>query len=121
MRDEWTKPMTDEQLEEPLRKLIEAVEGGSWDCWDNGKAALKPFDAGSMSLVVNAYKGSLNAAKALHEALLPGWFPGMSQNIHNGYWYAWVQTREDRHFSATESDPARAWLLATLKAYEAQQ
>ena len=66
-----------------------------------------------------AYRGSLDAAAALHEALLPGWFPGMSQNIHSRYWFAWVQNSEGSHFSATEADPARAWLIAVLRAVEA--
>jgi hypothetical protein len=63
----------------------------------------------------SAYAGSLDAAKALHEAVLPGWFPGISQNIHFGDWYAWVQTKT-LHHHATYRDPARAWLLAILEA-----
>jgi hypothetical protein len=64
---------------------------------------------------MRAYNGSLDAAKALHEAVLPGWFPGISQNIHFGDWYAWVQTKT-LHHDARDQDPARAWLLAILEA-----
>lgn len=101
-----------------IRKLIEAVEAG--------RLSEVPHDLAKMHRemwepIVKANSGSLDAAKALHEALLPGWSPGVSQNIHSGYWFAWVQTIQDKHFSATESDPARAWLLAILKACEAKQ
>jgi hypothetical protein len=73
-------------------------------------------------LLWKSYHGSLDAAKALHEALLPGWFPGMSQNVHSGQWFAWVQDKFTYHFKANHQDnPARAWLLAILRAYEAQQ
>lgn len=66
-------------------------------------------------------RGSLDAAKSLHEALLPGWFPGMSQNIHHGHWYVWVQDKAMlKDFSAEDNSPARAWLIAILKAYRAQ-
>lgn len=68
-----------------------------------------------------AYDGSLDAAKRLHDALLPGWFPGLSQNVHSGFWFAWVQTKEEKHFSATEADPARAFLLAILRAMEGRE
>ena len=102
-----------------IAKLIEAVEAGELG-WNRlatlAEEVMPPKEA---ALAATAYNGSLDAAKVLHEELLPGWFPGMSQNIHSGYWFAWVQTRQDKHFSATEADPARAWLLAILRAVEA--
>ena len=68
--------------------------------------------------VCNAYDGSLDAAKALHDALLP----------KNAYW--WVESRPDggkeigvfigdlgKTFSGQSTTPARAWLIAILKAY----
>ncbi len=102
-------------MTDALDKLIAAVEAGKcWlinsDKWDN--LPINSLDA------CEAFHGSLDAAKALHDALLPGWFPGLSQNIHSGHWYAWVQTADVKHFSATEPDPARAWLLAILRAYK---
>ena len=69
---------------------------------------------------VGAFHGSLDAAKALHEAVLPGWFAGVSENIHGHGWYGWVQTNE-RHMEARSNQPARAWLLAILKALHAQE
>lgn len=60
----------------------------------------------------SAYKGSLDAAKALHEALLPEWT-----------WTRWPQgdievCKDGCEFYIGQSfDPARAWLIAILKAY----
>ena len=68
----------------------------------------------------NAYDGSLDAAKLLHEAVLPGWFGGVSENIHGHGWYGWVQTNE-RHMEARSDQPARAWLLAILRALHSME
>ena len=94
-----------------IAELIKAVESGTFlmDVFEDGRTERIAYEA---------FGGSLNDAKALHEALLPGWFPGLSQNVHSGFWFAWVQTKDEKHFSATEADPARAWLLAILRALE---
>lgn len=99
-----------------LDALIEAVEAG--------KAKHVYFAAAfqgytMLDNLTNAYHGSLDAALSLHEALLPGWFPGMSKNIHNKLWYAWVQDKDNVQYWALEPTPARAWLLAVLRAYRA--
>ena len=80
----------------------------------------EPWDARS------AYNGSLDAAKALHEAVLPGW----SILLHGGHWgvqdYAFEINRafkgggRAKHVGRSE-DPARAWLIAILKALIAQE
>jgi hypothetical protein len=74
---------------------------------------INPQDATS------AYKGSVDAALAFLASILPSFHPGMSRNVHTGYWYAWVQTKE-RNFDSHEETPARALLLATLNALIAQ-
>ena len=105
-----------------IAALIEAVEAGTWDgswrwlidnIWDINHC--QPFS--------NAYHGSLDAAMALHEALLPGYGWGV------GPWGARVWLYSDR----PEWDrpirqevemafyPDRAWLLAILRAKEAGQ
>lgn len=99
-----------------LQKLIEAVEANSvnWYGWEERDIALPK---GLWKLAREAdVKGSLDAAKALHEALLDGTFHfnlmededagGYQAEIHfNGWYYAGA------------SSPARAWLLAILKAH----
>lgn len=103
-----------------IRKLIEAVEGGDWSgSWrsviDSGIDAPRFNDA---------YHGSLDAAKALHEALLPGWVASVGIAFDGDEVSAIVGPtgREDRyHEGKLIGPPARAWLLSILKAYEAQQ
>lgn len=100
-----------------LDKLIDAVEAGvDPSLWIDSENLVYLYDD-----IHAASEGSLDSAKVLHEELLPGWFPGVSQNIHSGYWYAWVQDKFTSHYSSTEATPARAWLIAVLKAYRSMQ
>ena len=69
----------------------------------------------------NAYRGSLDAALAFKDAVLPGTFSGVSQNIHHGTGFGWVQSTARPIGDATASTPARALLLATLAALIAQE
>jgi len=96
-----------------LDKLIAAVDGGELSV-TTPHAGLPSH---AMINLILSYRGSLDAAKALHDALLPEWFAGMSQNIHRGDWFAWEQDSREIHFSSVGTDPARAWLIAILKAY----
>ena len=105
-----------------LDYLIEAVEDG-----------VMPLDGSSYKLfgdgwihVFDAYHGSLNAALALHEALLPGWVARVTTGAAAAgvkYSHCTVEDWDE----ATEVDasnqptPARAWLLAVLKAYRSIQ
>lgn len=72
--------------------------------------------------MVSAQMGSLDAAHALHKAVLPGWDfsvgAGPIQGV-NGFAYltGWQQGETD----AEADTPARAWLLAILAAIIAQQ
>jgi len=77
----------------------------------------------------HAYKGSLDAAKALHESVLPkgeGWeiyrtgkYPGMIPGS-SPYKYAASVGYGTKH-QASDDNPARAWLLAMLEALIAQE
>ena len=99
-----------------IAALIEAVEAGT--------VAMHDLDAFIPVLgltteannALDAYRGSLDAAMALHDALLPGWawtlFP-----CDDGNFGCHVEA-EDSAFSPT---PARAWLLAILRAYLGMQ
>ena len=65
--------MTDKQA---LRAMIEAVEAAGWGVTNwRGFSAVTPVDGTALgpALAHRAYHGSLDAAEALHEALLPGW------------------------------------------------
>lgn len=69
----------------------------------------------------NAYFGSLDAAKSLHEAVLPGWEWRLRDNR------AWVWTGvlvyggEEVETAEFCGLPARAWLLAILDALIAKE
>lgn len=104
-----------------LDKLIEAVEAGTLgvDDYPDEWTGLARVD-----LLFDAYHGSLDAALALHEALLPGWAPvidlvaneiGMHRQCHDD---DGCPTDEwEWCFEVRGHTPARAWLLAILRAY----
>lgn len=94
-----------------LDKLIEAVEAGKM-----------PMDGSSYKLfgdgwlhVFDAYHGSLDAALALHETLLPGWMWLIDEDGGQ------VKETTDDIFSASGKNPARVWLLCILRAYRSIQ
>ncbi len=93
-----------------LAALIEAVEGGEW--WGD---LPRPAELHT-DLCWKAFSGSLDAAKALHEALLPGWSCAMNTNgsaqVIGPMW--------KRYHGESEGNPARAWLLAILRALAAE-
>ena len=120
--------MTDAQsAQTALDKLIEAVEaGGDWI----GPEASRALAPQQYVQAINAYGeagqvGSLDAALALHEALLPGRTLTVGQNAHHGDWNAWVRYAEDGEildeYTAASDTAARAWLLAILRAYRSVQ
>lgn len=100
----------------PLRKLIEAVEAGD----DDLVGSLPRHHALATDLLWKSYQGSLDAAKALHEAML-----GCDWTIEsfglNGEVVLMRRRPIDRQYGFADMDPARAWLIAILRAYEAQQ
>ena len=108
-----------------LDKLIEAVQAGTLKPLD-----LIVLDPEPHALAWKAFHGSLDAAKALHDALLPGW----SARI---WTYAGddadatlretqvsrsrgERTTEDVDAEVDGDNPARAWLLAILRALQAE-
>ena len=102
-----------------LQRLLDAVEAGlpSPTNWRDFEAIpTGTNDTPGPILAHRAYYGSLDAAKALHEALLPGWD-------------LLITTYEDGLFEVSVSEPlvvktydglseiiARAWLIAIIRA-----
>jgi hypothetical protein len=70
---------------------------------------------------VSAFNGSLDAAKALHEAVLPGWVwcPEIGTDAPYEGWLSPPASADG--FSVAATDPARAWLLAILEALISQE
>ena len=112
-----------------LDRLIEAVEAGA--ATDDHFAAvwspndLRAWQVNQVAMV--AYNGSLDAALRLHEALLPGW---VVENLGNavidgtGGWNVRIVSPDYLetylHATANAGTPARAWLLAILRALKAK-
>lgn len=118
---------------EALDRLIAAVEAGEFPDDITARQLGMTAEYGGLPIIKTmyaAFSGSLDAAKALHDALLPGWAVKL---------WAWVNDDADAQvyppvvvdrvgyervegvdiFSA-ETDGnnlARAWLLAILRAY----
>lgn len=104
-----------------LAALIEAVERGEW--WGD---LPRPAELHT-DLCWKAFSGSLDAAKALHEAVLPdeGWevyrtakYPGMIPGS-SSYKFAAKVGWGTTHRGDADT-PARSWLLAILRALAAE-
>lgn len=116
-----------------LDKLIAAVEAGTFlmDVFPDGRTERIAYEA---------FGGSLDAALRLHEALLPEWRMGLRSHdaIEGNGFAAWVTSPDYRTVCWTAGDqdtittlsglratgdadkPARAFLLAILRALQAQ-
>ena len=100
---------------EALAELIEKVEEGGDVRPSTFKALRDPDNA---AWAVKAFYGSLDAAKVLHEAVLPGWWWKV---IHPDPSYAQVGMQGIGDYYAETKDPARGWLFAILRALYAQE
>lgn len=117
-----------------LAALIEAVESGDDASFRRKNRSVFSTPCQDMDLQLreehcrHAYKGSLDAAKALHEAMLPGWTRdvdatapecGITVTLHKPY-SPHSYPDEEKTVSADLSSEARAWLLAILRALAAE-
>ena len=86
-------------------------------------AAFKQDVSALNLLALDAYKGSLDAAKALQEAVLPGWSgEARMSGFGGGQAAVWnPMKRPGQDFRVDSQDPARAWLIAILEALIAQE
>ena len=108
-----------------IAELIEAVEAGDDAAFRKANRAAFSTPCQDMAMQLreencrHAYKGSLDAAKALHEALLPGIMWARSPN---GQFCLFDRNAEEVSYSfEKDRNHARAWLLAILRAKEASQ
>lgn len=93
-------------MTDALTRLADAVESGT--------ATTMGFeDAGFDGWAELAYFGSLDAAKALHEAVLPGWEWHLGPSNAKIYPYNGSPLKS---WSGMADTPARAWLLAIIRA-----
>ena len=113
-----------------IRGLVEAVERGDMRATVEAARAAFP-DLTIWRHVLKAGEGSIDAAKSLHDALLPGWWWAVgtckvsddarvspdddSRAPDGGEWAEYTDI--DRR---PPGNPARAWLLSILIAVEGQ-
>ena len=104
---------------EALAELIENVEAGTFP----GDATTQELFgvAPPTRLMVYAYEafgGSLDAAKALHEAVLPGY---RWEGYQGECFRVWQPDKPEKFIEGWDCHPSRAWLLAILRALYAQE
>ena len=100
-----------------MDKLIAAVEAGTMHDGHVMRASIVVQWGG---LVVAAFDGSLDAAIALHDALMPGWDYCIDY-VQRVKPLAYVQDEGGPTFDGEADNPARSWLLAILKAVNARE
>ena len=71
--------------------------------------------------VSDAYSGSLDAAKALHDSLLPGWDMQINAYEDDSFDASVSQPLQVKTYDGVSPWMARAWLLAVLRAYRETQ
>ena len=120
---------------EALAELIEKVEAGENPLEISYVVAEATRGVGSYVHIVHAFHGSLDAAKALHEAVLPGWHYSIDGMTKDGCeaevftppepapkpWHCATIIRHQHDAVLNMHNPARAWLLAILRALYAQE
>jgi hypothetical protein len=104
-----------------LKELAAKVKAGNACIHDF--AAVEPVGCKRNDWLHAAFEGSLDAAKALHEAVLPGWWWVRPDGAEFGTIRVVGPDNGDCYPSAVgkDLDPARAWLLAILRALIAQE
>lgn len=95
-----------------LQDLLEKVEAGTALYADFALHFTERTQTSPYWHATTAYEGSLDAAKALHEAVLPGWEWTFYYDGERG-----VQHRGTGNFYVSnDTIPSRAWLIAILRA-----
>lgn len=105
---------------EALEALLVKVQAGDESVFHFAK--VYPVGCKKNDWMHAAHNGSLDAANALHEAVLGVRFNYSIQKDRASV-MTWAHTIEGKIISAESSNPARAWLIALLKAliWEAKQ
>jgi len=100
---------------ESLTAVLAKVEAGG----DVRPSTFKVLrDPDNAACAVRAHKGSIDAAKALHEVVLPGWEWHLGPSNAKVYPYNGSPTTS---WGGMAENPARAWLLAILCALHARE
>jgi hypothetical protein len=98
------------ERKDALIELLAKVEAGELP-FHMGVGAFGWEDA---TLAEGAFLGSIDEAKALHDAVLPGW--GWSYYSDDGHFLVGHPTDGKIYEETHNANPARAWLIAILQA-----
>jgi hypothetical protein len=103
-----------------LGKLIEAVEAGTATRTQIEELAVQAFGLSDLCIdIASAYaRKDLNAALAVHDALVPGHCYLLSRS--NAKVFPFTDTADVAGQYGMADSTARAWLLAILKAKQAE-
>jgi hypothetical protein len=71
--------------------------------------------------IEGACNGSLDAAKSLHDAVLPDWAWSTAIDAHNERWFVVGDNVDYETDEIYHIIPSRAWLIAIIKALIAQE
>jgi len=106
---------------EALTALRDKVKDGGAS--GNFGPLMKPhWDFKTRVDAMRAYLGSLDAAKALHDAVLPRWtLTFLGQDPYDWTAAVFCEQFGPRRQATVPANPARAWLLAVLEALIAQE
>lgn len=101
-----------------MDKLIEAVVAGTATMGSFARVfpSETAYGKTTWGTAHNAFSGSLDAAKALHDALLPEWF----YFIMDGCAEVRGEMEYGEQYIGKSNTSARAWLIAILRAYRSQ-
>ena len=104
---------------EALAELIAKVEAGE----DPGFGVWVDVFCRDAFNAIEAFNGSLDAAKALHDAVLPEYGYGIIGTMSDGSCKACVVPKIDNppEYHGRNPCPARAWLLAILRALHSKE
>ena len=95
--------------------LIELRDNVAAGVWPDDTTPIGEISYEAQAHLMLAFNGSLDAAKALHEAVLPEQSIRIEKRV--GGWVVWL----DNPFQGINDNPARAWLLAIISALIAQE
>jgi hypothetical protein len=109
--------------QESLTKLLAKVKAGDTLFLDGDFVAVfgvfGPPNQGNTWMAYKAYNGDLNAAKELHEAVVPEWRVTHAFGLISGEMATFNLTHNEKistYVSAKSVNPARAWLIAIIEA-----
>jgi hypothetical protein len=99
-------------MSDAMKSLLAKVEACKVANWFNWSSGIKGHGTNARL----AYEGSLDAAKVLHEELLPNRSCGITFGGEYGATVTFPPTWDDLSLSQSHAIPARAWLIAILRA-----